>query len=236
MADSGYQQREENPHQGASHSFGRPRDDAEQGGASAAGENAERSTRPPVDQEKTIRTNREGGRSLGPSGRRGSAAVHGAGYSTASPFALMQRMADDMDRLFENFGFGRGSLGLAPSALGSDVSGMPRGAWSPQVETFRRGDQLVVRADLPGMKKDDVTVEVEDGVLTISGERSDEHRDERDDYFVSERSYGQFYRAIPLPDGVNESQCDATFRDGVLEVTFPAPKQRERTARRIPLR
>jgi HSP20 family protein len=132
---------------------------------------------------------------------------------------MMRRMAEDMDRLFGNFGFG-----LQPAA------------WAPQVETFRRGDQLVVRADLPGMKKDDVNVEVEDGVLTISGERCDEHEEKRDDSYRSERTYGQFYRAIPLPEGVNGDQCDASFKDGVLEVTLPVPKETDRKAKKIQVR
>jgi HSP20 family protein len=77
---------------------------------------------------------------------------------------------------------------------------------------------------------------VSEGVLTICGERSDEHEDTRDDFFRSERSYGQFYRAIPLPEGVTGDQCEATFKDGVLEVSIPAPKQPERKARQIQIR
>lgn len=236
--DGGYHQREENPHQGASHSFGRPAERAEQGSEGRSGETAERGARTPADQERTIRTNRERGQSAEVSRRRGTTPAYGSPYATTSPFTLMRRMADDMDRLFENFGFGRG-LGLGPSLLADTWRDMPAvspGAWTPQVETFRRGDKLVVRADLPGLSRDDVNVEVDDGVLAISGERSDEHRDERDDYFVSERSYGSFYRAIPLPEGVTGEQCDATFKDGVLEVTFPAPKGGEKKAKQVPIR
>ncbi|MDQ3948986.1 MAG: Hsp20/alpha crystallin family protein, partial [Gemmatimonadota bacterium] len=152
----------------------------------------------------------------------------------------MRRMAEDMDRLFENFGFGRSGFGLAPSfatgldrELWSGSSALEQAVWSPQVETFRRGDKLVVRADLPGLKKEDVKVEVADGMLTISGERREEHEESRDDFYRSERGYGQFYRAIPLPEGVTEEQCEATFKDGVLEVTLPAPKQPERKTRQI---
>ena len=103
------------------------------------------------------------------------------------------------------------------------------------MEAFRRGENFVVRADLPGMKRDDVTVEVENNVLTISGERTDEHEEHRDGFYRSERSYGQFYRAIPLPEGVNTDQCEATFKDGVLEVSLKVPQQRERS-RQIPIR
>jgi HSP20 family protein len=108
--------------------------------------------------------------------------------------------------------------------------------WMPQIETRRRGDDLVVHADLPGLRKEDVHVEVDDGILTISGERSHEHEDERDDYYRSERSYGQFYRAIPLPEGVDENACEATFKDGVLEVSIPLPKQQEKKAKEVQIR
>jgi HSP20 family protein len=144
---------------------------------------------------------------------------NGAGRGQVSPFSLMRRMADDMDRLFENFGFGQMTA-----------------AWAPEVETFRRGDKLVVRADLPGLKKDDVKVEIDNGVLAISGERHEQHEENRDDYYRSERSYGQFYRAIPLPEGVSEDQCEASFKDGVLEVSLQAPKEESRRTKQIPVK
>jgi HSP20 family protein len=115
-------------------------------------------------------------------------------------------------------------------------SALERAAWSPQIETFRRGDKLVVRADLPGLKKEDVNVEVDNGMLAISGERREQHEEDRDGFYRSERSYGQFYRALPIPEGVSDAQCEATFKDGVLEVTLPAPKEEQRTAKQIPIR
>lgn len=163
----------------------------------------------------------------------------------SNPFELMQRMSDDMDRLFEQFGFGRTGLGFgatAGSLLGSDLDdrsqrlGGGQSFWAPQVETTRRGDRFVVRADLPGIDKDAVHVEVDNDVLTISGERRSEQRDEREGFFRSERSYGSFYRAIPLPEGVNADQCEAKFNDGVLEISLPAPKEPERKTRKIPVR
>jgi HSP20 family protein len=176
-------------------------------------------------------------------GRRGVSAPVRGGVS--SPFDLMQRMSDDMDRLLEQFGFGRMGLGLGPrlgASLGSDIVDRARGVdggqslWAPLVETTRRGDRFVVRADLPGIKKDDVHVEVDDDVLTISGERRNEQKEERDGFFRSERSYGSFFRAIPLPDGVNANQCEAKFSDGVLEISLAAPKQEERKAKKIEVR
>lgn len=227
-ADKGYQQRDENPHQGPSATLGKASDKQEAG--------KERS-----DRQRPVETGREGG-STGVARSGLASPVYGGSAATA-PFTLMRRMADDMDRLFENFGFGRTGLGFGPSFgsglerdLWSGSSVLDQPAWSPQVETFRRGDKLVVRADLPGLNKDDVKVEVDDGVLTISGERREEREENRGDFYRSERSYGQFYRAVPLPEGVSSEQCEAKFKDGVLEVTLPAPKQLERKAKQIQIR
>jgi HSP20 family protein len=192
------------------------------------------------DRERSIATGREESRGLARSGR--SSAVYGPGSGMAtSPFHLMRRMAEDMDRLFENLGFGPVSLPSLGSRLSRDLwnddwNNSSTQAWTPQIETFRRGDKLVMRADLPGMKKDDVHVEIENGMLTISGERSEEHEEDRDDFYRSERSYGRFYRAVQLPEGVNEDECEATFKDGVLEVSLNAPKQPERKAKQIQIR
>ncbi|MFL5606185.1 MAG: Hsp20/alpha crystallin family protein [Gemmatimonadaceae bacterium] len=195
------------------------------------------------DQERAIQAGREGSRSTGVGRRAQTSPVYGAGASLATPFTLMRRMADDMDRLFENFGLGSTGFGLSPVLgtglerdLWGDGSGAVGQAWTPQIETFRRGDKLVVRADLPGLNKDDVNVEIENGVLSISGERREQHEENRDGYYRSERSYGQFYRALPIPEGVSDEQCEATFKDGVLEVTLPAPKEQARTAKQVPIR
>ncbi len=186
------------------------------------------------ESERGIRTTSEPIR--GGTVRRGTAPLSGYG-SAGSPFNLMRRMAEDMDRIFGDFGFSP-SFGLSP--LVAPSLGQGRGlasgglrAWSPQLETFRRGDKLVVRADLPGLRKEDVNVEVEDGMLTISGHRSEEEIEDRDDFYRSERSYGEFYRALPLPENVTGETCEATFKDGVLEVTLPLPKAQERKPRRI---
>lgn len=193
-----------------------------------------------ADRERAIRTDRDRPTS--------GAVVRGqppssSGYGSASPFSLMRRMAEDMDRIFEDFGFGSPGLGrssLLTSGPGLGIGGatspVARTNWMPQIETLRRGDKLVIRADLPGLRKEDVHVEVDDGMLTISGERSEENVEDRDDFYRSERSYGQFYRALPLPEGVSGDTCEATFKDGVLEVTLPVPKEPVRKARQIQIR
>lgn len=187
------------------------------------------------DRERSIETRREGARAAALRRRAG-----GLLASTPAPFTLLRHMANDMDRLFQFFATPR-ALGVG-SLLGRFDRDALRGAvlesvWSPQVETFRRGDKLVLRAELPGLTKDDVKIEVDDGMLTISGERIEEHEDTEDEYYQTERSYGRFYRAFPLPEGVNLDQCEATFKDGILEVTVPAPKQAEqKKAKQIPIR
>jgi HSP20 family protein len=135
-------------------------------------------------------------------------------------------MADDIDQLLQLFGFG--GLGLSPAA-----SQASRTAWSPQIEVRRQNGNLVVRADLPGVAPDDVEVEVDDGVLTIFGERRDEQREERDGFFRTERFYGQFYRAIPLPEGAKEDRVEAKFDNGVLEIRMPVAEQDQRQRRRV---
>jgi len=163
--------------------------------------------------------------------------------TTASPFHLMRTMADDIERLFSDVDFARVGFGLtSPQRLGPAFepwrreSRLTEATWAPQLETFRRDGNLVVRADLPGLTKENITIEADDDVLTISGERSDEARDERDDFYQSERTYGRFFRAIQLPEGVNADQIEATFKDGVLEVTVPAPKVTSTRHRQVKIR
>lgn len=149
---------------------------------------------------------------------------------TASPFALMNRFADEMDRLFEDFGFGRGPIaqtfgrGLWPRGFGE----ISQAAWSPQIEVFEREGQIVVRADLPGLNKNDVKVDISNDALTIQGERRHEHEQCDESFCRSERSFGSFYRSIPLPEGADADNAKANFRDGVLEVTVPAPERAQR--------
>jgi len=158
--------------------------------------------------------------------------------SAGSPFAFMRRFSEEMDRLFEDFGFGRNWLAPSfgreffPAGFGE----FGRTAWSPQVEVFERGGKYIVRADLPGLTKDDVKVEVTDDAITISGERKSEHEEKGEGYYRSERSYGSFHRRIPLPEGVTADDADATFRDGVLEIAMQAPQRQEQRSRRLEIK
>jgi HSP20 family protein len=168
--------------------------------------------------------------------RRGpSAPSVWAGPYGGSPFGLMNRFAEEMDRLFEDFGMGRSWLAPRFGREFGPRGEMGQALWSPQIEVFEREGQLVVRADLPGLNKDDIKVDITDDALTIQGERKQEHEEKREGYYRSEHSYGSFYRSIPLPEGVNAEEAKANFRDGVLEITIPAP-QREQRRRQLEIK
>ena len=106
-------------------------------------------------------------------------------------------------------------------------------AWNPALEAFQRGDEFVVRADVPGVDKKDLTVEVEDNALVIQGERSHQKEHKDDGYYRTERSYGRFYRVVPLPEGAITDSIKATCRNGVLEVTLKAPPNEVTRGRQI---
>jgi HSP20 family protein len=107
------------------------------------------------------------------------------------------------------------------------------GAYWPAVDISERDGKLIVRADLPGMNKDDVKVELSDGNLVIEGERKREHEEESKGFRRYERTYGSFYRSIPVPEGANLDEARAQFRNGVLEVSIPVPESKGR--RTIPI-
>jgi HSP20 family protein len=133
---------------------------------------------------------------------------------SSGPFRTLQRFADEMDRMFDDVGLGR--RWTSPWREAADL-------WAPDVEVFQKNNELTIKADLPGLKRDEVTVDLTDDAVTIHGERKREHEEEREGFYRTERSYGSFYRVIPLPEGAITEQAKANFRDGVLEITMPAP-------------
>ena len=141
---------------------------------------------------------------------------------TANPFGMMRRFTKDMEKLFDDFGGYRVSNlfgNFSPFQMESE-----RFEWVPQIEVLQNNGQFTVRADLPGLTKEDVKVEITDKMLTLSGERKEEKEEKREGFYRSERSYGSFYRQIPLPEGAKNEKAEATFDKGVLEVTMPAHK------------
>jgi len=159
-----------------------------------------------------------------------------AGGWFSSPFEFMDRMAEEMERtfgrMFPSVGSPRGS-GLIRSPF--RLAGR-EGLWSPRLETFQKGDRLIVRAELPGVKKDDVQIDVSDDVLTIQGDRREERQEEREGYYHSELEYGHFHRTIPLPEGVITETAQASFKDGVLEVSMQAPPAEATRGRRLEIK
>lgn len=198
------------------------------------------------DRERELATTREGQRDS-TLARRDRGELEQPIVQT--PFALMQRLMEDMDQIVREFwygqsagrDFGPGGSTLAPmwTRTARDFWNKPAelgtGLWSPRIEAFERDDHLIVRAELPGVSKDDVKIDITDTVLTIQGERRHEATDQDKGVYRSERSYGRFYRIIPLPEGVDPDKADAKFNDGVLEISVPAPERQQRKGRRLQL-
>jgi HSP20 family protein len=154
----------------------------------------------------------------------------------SSPFALLDRMTDEVDYMFDRV---FRDFGLAPRSRTSRSlfeSPSREGRWAPRVEAVQKGDRFIVRADLPGLKKDDVQVELGENAVTIRGERREQHEEEREGFYHSEREYGQFYRTIPLPEGVIAESAQASFRNGVLEITMQAPPAEATRGRRLEIK
>lgn len=109
----------------------------------------------------------------------------------------------------------------------------PREGWRPNIDVFEKEGKLVIKADLPGAKKEDVDVRVEEGNLIIRGERKEESEVDEENYYRMERFAGQFYRCMRLPEGVDPDRIKAEFKDGVLEVQVPVPAEEKKKASRI---
>ncbi len=142
------------------------------------------------------------------------------------PMVMMRKMSDEMDQLFERF-LGR------PMAFRFGQGGAA-GKWMPTIDIAQRGNQLVICADLPGVRKEDVKIEIRQGKLILEGERSSPPMERALPSFRrSERNYGSFYRMIPLPEGVEAEQANASMQEGVLEIMLQLPPQEIRQGKRI---
>jgi len=97
-------------------------------------------------------------------------------------------------------------------------------SWNPRIDVVKKEGEIVLKADLPGVKPDEIEVEVEDGVLTVSGEHEEQSEEKEERYLRRERRFGSFSRSMALPEGVTAGDIEATTTDGVLELTIPLPK------------
>lgn len=131
------------------------------------------------------------------------------------PFAEFADLRSRLDRLFEDVGLERANGGIR--------------AWSPEVDLIKKDGQLVLRVDCPGIEPEEIKAEVEDDILTVSGEHEETQEEEKENYMRRERRFGAFSRSIPLPAGADAEKVDATCQDGVLEVTVPLPKEAEKS-------
>ncbi len=135
------------------------------------------------------------------------------------PVRELHSLQHEMNRLF-------GSFFDAPSASGAGNGGAVR-QWIPAMDLVETKDHFIIRADLPGLTEQDVTVELEENVLSVSGERRAETTQEREGYYRIERASGRFARSLTLPEGVDPAGITAEFHDGVLEVRVPKPTERK---------
>lgn len=154
----------------------------------------------------------------------------------ASPWQMMRRMQEEMDRFFSGFGLG---------PWGTQASAQAVQTWSPSVDISQSDKEWTIEADLPGVKKDDIDLEVEDDRLVLRArmqESRSQGRDGQDQpeqgqrhYQMRERRYGYFERTFPLPDAVDRDHISCEFQDGVLTVHLPKSPERVQQVRRIPI-
>jgi HSP20 family protein len=131
------------------------------------------------------------------------------------PARELQTIQSEMNRLFGTFF----------DANGNGENPIPR-RWIPPMDLVEDGDHFVLRADLPGVTENDVTIELEDNVLTIAGERKTEHSERGEGYYRLERAAGGFSRSLTLPEGIDPESIEAQFENGVLTVRIPKPEER----------
>lgn len=133
------------------------------------------------------------------------------------PVRELNSLQQEMNRLFSTF------FDTPTTANGGSYARR----WIPAMDLVESGDEYVLTADLPGLSQEDINIEFEDNVLTVSGERKSENSERKEGYFRLERASGAFSRSLTLPEGVDADAVKATFDKGVLEIRIPKPEQRK---------
>ncbi len=136
------------------------------------------------------------------------------------PVRELNTIQSEMNRLFNTF------FDTPATGTGTTGNGGHR-RWLPAMDLLETENDFVLRADLPGLSEQDVNIELEDNVLTVSGERKAEHEERKEGYYRVERASGSFSRSLTLPEGINPDAVKATFDRGVLEVRIPKPEERK---------
>ena len=135
------------------------------------------------------------------------------------PVRELNTIQSEMNRLFNSL--------LESPAPGNGGSGTALRRWIPPMDLVETEDDFVLRVDLPGLSQDDVNIELDDKVLTVSGERTAEHEERKEGFYRVERASGHFKRSLTLPEGVDPESVRARFDRGVLEVRIPKPEERK---------
>jgi HSP20 family protein len=141
------------------------------------------------------------------------------------PWTTLPTLQDRINRLFDD---------AFPTRTPSREDEMSLLDWRPTVDTYEEGDNIVIKAELPGVKKRDVSIDVKDNVLTLKGERKHDENIREENYYRRECAYGKFQRAFTLPDAVDPNKIEASYKDGVLKVTVP--KTEESKAKKIEIK
>ena len=135
-------------------------------------------------------------------------------FTELAPFGEFDRMRRDMDRLWDSF------LEGVPGRRGEE-----RGEWLPSLDVSETKNELVVKAEVPGMDHKDIDISLSNGVLTIKGEKKQEREEKEADYHLVERSYGSFVRSVQLPIEVQGDKINASYMDGIVRITLPKSEE-----------
>lgn len=134
-----------------------------------------------------------------------------------NPWREMSTLPNRFNRLFDDPFFSIGRM--------DDDSGL--GMWNPAVDLYEKDDHFMIKAELPGVDKNDIKIDLKDRLLTLSGERTYDNEVKEENYYRRERSYGKFQRAFTLPADVDSDKIKADFKDGVLQIEVPKPEEKK---------
>jgi len=138
------------------------------------------------------------------------------------PFEEIRRLESEIDEIFSQFWRSAKPRFALPRSKGGEIQSAETSiAFAPSVDVIEKENEIVVKADLPGIDKKDIKIKVEPDAVVISGEVKKEKKEKEENYYIEERVYGSFYRAIPLPSEVDPEKAQAKFENGVLEIVLP---------------
>ena len=162
--------------------------------------------------------------------------THGKDRSPATtgwhPLETLQR---EIDRLFDDFNRGSWRFPMSRSMPGFEPFWRGEVSWGavPAVDVVEKDKAYEITAELPGMDEKNIELKVSDGMLSITGEKSEEKEEKKKDYYLSERSYGSFERSFRIPEGVDADKIEASFKNGVLTVTLPKKAEAQKPEKKI---